>query len=162
MEQGYAINTLVYDLLTIIKPQARADPRADIEVKSALTFISTKYKFTERDMIDQETHNVIVYYYVLKHLVSTGRITPQTKLYKIEELLYPKMVLSREKVGSNKSKQVSSSVASTGVPTTSVAPLTGAAASSSGYDPVGPLAATPQPQKRATSKRATSRGPSKK
>ena len=69
------------------------------------------------------------------------------------------MAPSRGNVGSKKPKQVSSSVASTGVPTTSVAPLTGAAASSSGYDPVGPLATTPQPQKRATSKRATSRGP---
>jgi hypothetical protein len=157
LQQDYAINTLIFNLYSIIKKEAIADPRSDIEVKAALKFISTNYKFTERDMINQETHNVIVYYYVLKHLVSTGRIPPKTKLYKIEGLLYPKMALSRANVGSKEPKQVSSSVASTGVPTTSVAPLTGAAASSIGYDPVGPLATTPQ-----TQKRATSRAPSKK
>ena len=67
-------------------------------------------------------------------------------------LLYPKIIPTTEGLGQPGKKQVLSYVASTGVPTTSVAPLTGAAASSSGYEPVGPLATTPQPKKRATSR----------
>ena len=138
LQQDYAINTLIYNLYSIIKREAVSDPRKDMQVKNVLKLISDTYKNTTPETIDEKAHNVIVYYYVLKHLMKTGRIKPETRLYKIEDLLYQKMPLSPQTVGSRGKKEVSSSVASTGVPTTSAAPLTGTGASSSGYDTIGP------------------------
>jgi hypothetical protein len=138
----YTINRIVEVIYKQVHPEGLMYERSQITVKSALNKMAKRLTQKSIGLTEGNNKRLITAFYILKHLLNNNIISENTKLNKLDVELYQGR-LSPENLGMEMKKNVSSSAASTGVPSRSLRQMTGTAASSSGYN-VGPVATTPQ------------------